>query len=96
MRFSARVEREHLFLLEVGRPPEVRYRAVSDVSPRLRCFLDSLPSSPTIVKNPVWDVVAWNRAATVVLTDYGVLPPDGRNLLRFLFTNPNVRAKQHD
>lgn len=29
-------------------------------------------------------------------TDYVALPPDGRNLLRFLFTNPNVRAKQND
>lgn len=44
----------------------------------------------------MWDVVAWNRAATVVLTDYGALPPDGRNLLRFLFTDPHVGAKQHD
>ncbi|ACC75201.1 helix-turn-helix transcriptional regulator [Paraburkholderia phymatum] len=89
-------EREHLFLLALGRPPEVRYRAVSYVNPRLQRFLDSLASSPAIVKNPVWDVVAWNRAATVVLTDYGALPPDGRNLLRFLFTDPHVRAKQHD
>jgi hypothetical protein len=32
----------------------------------------------------------------VVLTDYGALPPDGRNILRFLFSNPLVRAKQHD
>ncbi|GAB6850649.1 helix-turn-helix transcriptional regulator [Paraburkholderia kururiensis] len=89
-------EREHLFMLGLGRPPEVRYPAVRDVSPRLQRFLDSLQSSPAIVKNPVWDVVAWNRAAAVVLTDYGALPPDGRNILRFLFGNPRVRAVQHD
>jgi len=29
-------EREHLFMLGLGRPPEVRYRAVSDVNPRLQ------------------------------------------------------------
>ncbi|WP_321818510.1 MULTISPECIES: helix-turn-helix transcriptional regulator [unclassified Paraburkholderia] len=89
-------EREHLFMLGLGRPPEVRYRAVNDVHPRLQRFLDSLPSSPAIIKNPVWDVIAWNRAAAVVLTDYGALPPDGRNILRFLFGHAEVRAKQHD
>ncbi|WP_322052233.1 helix-turn-helix transcriptional regulator [Paraburkholderia bannensis] len=89
-------EREHLFMLGLGRPPEVRYRAVNDVHPRLQRFLDSLESSPAIIKNPVWDVIAWNRAAAVVLTDYGALPPDGRNILRFLFGNAAVRAKQHD
>jgi transcriptional regulator with XRE-family HTH domain len=89
-------QREHLFMLGLGRPPEVRYSTANDVHPRLQRFLDSLESSPAIVKNPVWDVVAWNRAAAVVLTDYGALPPDRRNILRFLFANPLVRAKQHD
>src|SRR5258705_12837698 len=30
------VEREHLFLLGLGRPPEVRYRAAEAVTPRLQ------------------------------------------------------------
>src|ERR1700752_5436453 len=33
-------EREHLFLIGLGRPPEVRYQAVSDVPPRLQRVLD--------------------------------------------------------
>ncbi|MBI0330232.1 helix-turn-helix transcriptional regulator [Burkholderia plantarii] len=89
-------EREHLFMLGLGRPPEVRYKLVAGVSPRLQRLLDSLDASPAIVKTPTWDVVAWNRAAAVVLTDYGTLPPDQRNILRFLFRHPAVRAKQHD
>ncbi|MCG7403552.1 MULTISPECIES: helix-turn-helix transcriptional regulator [Caballeronia] len=89
-------EREHLFMLGLGRPPEVRYRSADGVSPRLQRLLDSLQTSPAIVKTPTWDVVAWNRAAAVVLTDYGTLPPGGRNILRFLFRNPDVRARQHD
>ena len=44
----------------------------------------------------MWDVVAWNRAATVVLTDYGSLPPDQRNILRFIFLEPRVRDAQYD
>lgn len=89
-------EREHLFVLGLGRPPEVRYRPVDGVSPRLQRVLDALGASPAIVKTATWNVVAWNRAAALVLTDYGTLPPDQRNILRFLFCDPTVRSKQHD
>ncbi|WP_233828829.1 helix-turn-helix transcriptional regulator [Paraburkholderia sp. ZP32-5] len=89
-------EREHLFMLGLGRPPEVRYRSIDGVNPRLQRVLDSLDASPSIIKTATWDVVAWNRAAVVVLTDYGALPPGQRNILRFLFGDPAARAKQHD
>jgi len=88
------VEREHLFLLGLGRPPEVRYRGSDTVTPRLQRLLDALPYSPAIVKTTTWDVLAWNRAAAVVLTDYGRLPPGQRNVLRLLFCDPKVRAAQ--
>jgi transcriptional regulator with XRE-family HTH domain len=90
------VEREHLFLLGLGRPPEVRYKASEGVTPRLQRVLDALEFSPALVKTATWDIVAWNRAATVVLTDYGALPPGQRNVLRMMFCNPHVRAAQHD
>lgn len=89
-------EREHLFILGLGRPPELRYRPVDGVNPRLQRLLDSMRFSPAIVKTATWEVVAWNRAAAIVLTDYGKLPPGQRNILRFLFCNRDVRAKQHD
>lgn len=89
-------EREHLFMLGLGRPPEVRYKPVDGVNPRLQRLLDSLHSSPALIKTATWDVVAWNRAAAVVLTDYSTLPVGQRNILRFLFCNPAIRAKQHD
>src|SRR3954462_14171516 len=69
------VEREHLFLIGLGRPPEVRYQASEGVSPRLQRVLDALSFSPALVRPATWDVVAWNRAASVVLTDYGAIPP---------------------
>src|SRR5262249_49167924 len=90
------VEREHLFLLAVGRPPEVHYRATEGVTSRLQRVLDSLEVSPAYIKTPTWDVVAWNRATTVVLTDYGPLDPHQRNILRLMFCDPHVRAKQLD
>jgi transcriptional regulator with XRE-family HTH domain len=90
------VEREHLFLLGLGRLPEVRYRAAESVTPRLQRVLDALEVSPALVKTATWDVVAWNRAAAVVLTDYGSLPPEQRNILRIIFCDPRVRAAQYD
>lgn len=90
------VEREHLFLIALGRPPEVRYQAAEGVSPRLQRVLDALAFSPAIVKTPTWDVLAWNRAAASVLTNYAELPPDQRNILRLIFLDPRVRAAQYD
>ena len=90
------VEREHLFLLGLGRPPEVRYRKDQGVTPRLQRVLDALEPSPALIRTATWDVVAWNRAATVMLTDYGSLPPQQRNVLRLIFLDPRVRAAQYD
>jgi transcriptional regulator with XRE-family HTH domain len=90
------IEREHLFLLGLGRPPEVRYKAAEGVTPRLQRLLDALEVSPALIKTATWEVVAWNRAAAAVLTDYGALPAGQRNILRLIFGNPRVRAAQHD
>lgn len=89
-------EREHLFLLARRRPPEVRYQAPEGVTPRLRRVLDSLEFSPAYVKTSAWDIVAWNRAAAAVLTDYAALTPERRNILRLLFCEPGVRARMPD
>jgi transcriptional regulator with XRE-family HTH domain len=89
-------EREHLFLLGLGRPPEVHYQGPEGVSPRLQRVLDSLELSPAMVKTSTWDVVAWNAAATVVMGDYGALTPKQRNVLRLMFLDPKVRARQLD
>ena len=88
------VEREHLFLLGLGRPPEVRYRAPDGITPRLQRVLDTFEHSPAFVRTATWDVIAWNRAAAVVLTDYGMLPEGQRNVLRLMFRDARARAAQ--
>ena len=85
-------EREHLYLLAQRRPPEVRYEAVERISPRLRCVLDALEFCPAIVKNNIWDIIAWNQAASAILADYDAIPPERRNGLRLVFTDPRARA----
>src|SRR3984957_2220405 len=88
------VEREHLFLLGLGRPPEVRYRAPEGISPRLQRLLDTLEYSPAFIRTATWDVIAWNKAAATVLTDYSTLPEGQRNVLRMIFHDSRVRAAQ--
>jgi len=90
------VEREHLFLLGLGRPPEVRYRKSDGVTPRLQRVLDALDPSPALLRTAIWDVVAWNKAATVMLMDYASLPPEQRNIVRYIFLDPRARAAQYD
>ena len=45
------VEREHLFLLGLGRPPEVRYQAAEGVTPRLQRVLDALEAQPGLCED---------------------------------------------
>jgi transcriptional regulator with XRE-family HTH domain len=90
------IEREHLFLFGLGRPPEVRYKAAEGVTPRLQRVLHALEVSPALLKTATWDIVGWNRAAAAVLIDYGALPPGQRNILRLMFGDLRVRAAQHD
>ncbi|MBV9529077.1 helix-turn-helix transcriptional regulator [Sphingomonas sp.] len=89
-------EREHLFMLGLGRPPEVRYKPVEGVTPRLQRVLDALHLSPAIIKTATWDVVAWNRAAAALFTDYAKLPPERRNILRLMFADHRAQAAQED
>jgi transcriptional regulator with XRE-family HTH domain len=88
------VEREHLFLLGLGRPPEARYQEPDGISPRLQRLLDTLEYSPAFIRTATWDIIAWNKAAAVVLTDYSTLPDGQRNVLRLIFRDSRVRAAQ--
>jgi transcriptional regulator with XRE-family HTH domain len=90
------VEREHLFLLGLGRPPDVRYQEIEGVTPRLQRVLDALNPSPALIRTATWDVIAWNRAATAMLVDYDTLAPKQRNVLRLMFLDPRIRAAQYD
>jgi len=90
------LERDHLHVLAFGHSPEARYRESEGITPRLQRVLDALPTSPAIIRTATWDVVAWNAAAAVVLTDYAELPRGGRNILRRMFSDQRIQAAQED
>lgn len=89
-------EREHIFMLGLGRPPDVRYEQRDAITPRLQRVLDRLNPSPAIIRTATWDVVAWNKAATAMLVDYASLSPENRNVLKHIFLDPRIRAAQYD
>ena len=88
-------EREHLFLIGLGHPPEVRYEAKEGVSPRLQRILEGMQFIPAFVKTVTWDIVAWNRAAAAVF-GYDALAPEQRNILRRIFFDPRARTVQRE
>lgn len=90
------IEREHLFLIGLGRPPGAHYRPPEGVTPRVQRVLDALEPCPALIRTATWHVVAWNLAASAMLIDYGSLPPEHRNVLRFIFLDPRARAAQPD
>jgi transcriptional regulator with XRE-family HTH domain len=84
-------EREHVFLLALGRQPTVRMQRENAISPRLQRVLDALGTSPAFIKSLTWDLVAWNRAAAAVF-GYDAQGPGERNILRRVFCTPESRA----
>lgn len=89
-------EREHLFLVGIGRPPKARVAQRESISWRLQRLLDAMPLIPATIATSTWDIIGWNRAARLALTDYESLAPDDRNILRRMFLDPSTRAAQAD
>jgi len=89
-------ERAHLFLLAdqslVSMPP----LPTETVDPALRYVLDNQGPNPAYVLGRRCDLLAWNRAACAVFGDFEALPPQRRNMVRFIFTDPAFRARVVD
>jgi transcriptional regulator with XRE-family HTH domain len=91
------VEREHVYLLAFGHPPEVRRAAAAarEITPQLQRVVDAIESCPAIIATSTWDIVAWNATATLVFADYGAIPIEQRNSLKFMFA-PGARERMTD
>jgi len=81
-------------------PRPRRRRTVQKVRPAMRRLLDQLTETPAIVLGKRMDILAWNRAALALFTDFAAIPAGQRNYVRLLFTDSDVRAMhcewQHD
>ncbi|QKW08234.1 helix-turn-helix transcriptional regulator [Streptomyces sp. NA04227] len=89
-------QRTYLFHL-AGRSPDERHTYPErTVAPHTRKLLDQLPGSPAVVLSDTMDVLAWNRLAAALLTDFGQVPEENRNYVWLLFNDPVLRSRYDD
>ncbi len=88
-------ERVYLFTLAQHRPPPHAPIALPTISTAVLAMLNSLPN-PAYITTPRWDVAAWNPPATALFCDYAQLPPEQRNHLWLVFTDPACRRLLRD
>lgn len=90
-------ERDYLFgLADLSPRKAARAPGLPDVAPRLRQLLDDMHDVPAMVVHRRMDVLAWNRAAAALLTDFAALPPARRNIIRLTFLDDAFRAQYVD
>jgi transcriptional regulator with XRE-family HTH domain len=83
-------ERDHMFTL-AGLPSPATERDEDVLTEALRAIVDNLEPLPAHVVTPRYDLLAWNQADARLLGDFGALPPERRNVLWLLFTEPAWR-----
>ncbi|MEV4172680.1 helix-turn-helix transcriptional regulator [Nonomuraea sp. NPDC049709] len=81
-------ERTHLFQL-AGQPldpPRIR----EDVPGSLLHLIAYLEEVPAYVLDARYDLRAWNPMATAIMGDLDTLPPERRNVIRWVFMSPDI------
>jgi transcriptional regulator with XRE-family HTH domain len=94
------LERAHLFQIARINPRRRRRRSparVQRVRPGIRRVLDTLDDvAPAFVFGRRMDVLATNRLARALMTDFEALPPRERNMLRYTFLDESTRELYAD
>jgi transcriptional regulator with XRE-family HTH domain len=90
-----RDEREYLFRIAGETPPQV-VGPNRHVTPAIQYLLDSLTDTPAYVLDAKYDVLAWNRLATYFIGDLSAFPESDRNVIRWMFRQPETDAYWSD
>ena len=90
-------ERAYLFTVaDLTQAAPARQPARHQVAPQLQQLLDGMRDIPAMVLNRRMDVLAWNRGAAALLTDFAALPASERNLIRLTFLDDAYRSLYAD
>jgi transcriptional regulator with XRE-family HTH domain len=89
-------ERAYLFTVADVPPAIPAISARPGVAPQLRQLLDTMHDVPAMVLSRAMDVLAWNRGAVALLTDFEPLEPAQRNLIWLTFLDKDFRALYAD
>lgn len=92
------LERDHLRGLVGTTPakPRPRTPAKANVRASLKAFIDAIDPVPAMLQGPRMEILAWNRAATILLADFDAMRKEDRNVARWLFLDPTTRTHYPD
>ncbi|GII90426.1 helix-turn-helix transcriptional regulator [Sinosporangium siamense] len=85
-------ERAHLFHL-AGRSHPLVSPAPGEVTPEIRLLLSNMAEVPAFVVNPIYDVLAWNTMASVVMGGLETRAAHDRNVIRWAFREPDEQTR---
>lgn len=89
-------ERNHLFRLARKQVPVGQLSVREKVWPALQTVVDNLRNSPAWAIEQRWNILVWNQAACEVFGDFGAMPLEERNILRFVVTNESLYQRLAD
>ncbi|WP_372352337.1 helix-turn-helix domain-containing protein [Streptomyces sp. KL116D] len=90
-------QRAYLFELAAKPTPSTAPRTEGQqVDEQVQRMLDDLTATPAFVIGRCTDVLAWNRLATAVFTDFAAVPDEQRSYIRLLFTDAAMQRLYAD
>lgn len=78
-------ERIHIYTLAGQALPTDIIPYQGTVSPMLQHVLDNLVLSPSFIMDVRWNIIAWNKAASAVFTDFSKINVHKRNMVWMMF-----------
>ncbi len=91
----SRDDRDYLFRIADEQPPSV-VGPNRTVSSGVRFLLDGMPYTPAYVVDAKYDVLAWNQLATHFISNLDQVDQDDRNMIRWMFRQPDTDAHWDD
>jgi transcriptional regulator with XRE-family HTH domain/8-oxo-dGTP pyrophosphatase MutT (NUDIX family) len=85
-------ERAHLHTLGSGTQKPAPPAAAETLQDAVSALVERMDPYPTYVTGRYWDVLASNRAARLLWTDWPAIPRQDRNMLWWTFTDPAARS----
>ncbi|MET7621897.1 helix-turn-helix transcriptional regulator [Streptomyces sp. NPDC005408] len=89
-------ERAHIHELIHGAAPTAAPVVAEALPHAVVALVDRLDPCPSYVTGRRWDVLASNRAAQALWTNWPARPPRDRNLIWWMFTDPQAREVMVD
>ncbi|MFD9069279.1 MmyB family transcriptional regulator [Streptomyces lasiicapitis] len=82
----------HALTLAGFAPSRTATRTATPSPHPLQPMLDAWPTSPALLLTSAFDILAWNKAYATLWPDPADVPPDRRNLLLLLTTDPGHQS----